>query len=534
MDRIRKVLDIATEKQQKEFDSVFIICGAEGCLSGDTLISINRAKLGRKITLKRLYNQYNGNPDRIIEKNRFYDFSIPTFVRSFNGRQVRLHKLKNVFYSGKKMLYKIILSDGKEIKATSTHKFLTKEGWIELSKLNIGQEVMTDNFKTLKKGDNGNTKIKLYDIQLTTKYHPYSSRGRVEVHRLIYESRINNLKFREYLDILLNDKDKSQKLTFINPNIYHIHHKDECHYNNSIENLELMKKEDHAKLHSINNYLELLQWIPIPTKIISITEAGIEDTYDIECEEPYHNFVANGIIVHNSSKSHLGLQCMDYLKGNVDDISLDQADFVESLQRAEDNGVVVFDEAGDGLFSRDFASSMSKQLVKTFMVIRAKKLITFLILPSFFMIDVYFRRHRVRGLFYVYKRGRTAFFDKRKIAKIIAYGEKGQNMWVARPTFYDNYPIYAGHLLEEYKKKKTRKINETLFSMKISNSKPDTKTSQIKGLILKGLKNKDICNLTSSNPQFISSIRRSLKQELMRQSYKTQPKDLEVNYEEAE
>lgn len=221
-----------------------------------------------------------------------------------------------------------------------------------------------------------------------------------------------------------------------------------------------------------------------------------------------------------SSKSHLGLQCMDYLKGSINNISLDQNDFIDSLQKSEDNDVIIFDEAGDGLFSRDFATSMSKQLVKTFMVIRAKKLITFLILPSFFMIDAYFRRHRVRGIFFVYKRGKVAFFDKKKIEKIIAYGEKSQNMWVTKPSFYDTYPIYSGSLLEDYKKKKATKINETLISMKISNVKPDSKTSNIKSMILKGFRNRDINYMTGSTPQFVSAIRRGMKHELVKNGYK--------------
>lgn len=35
-------------------------------------------------------------------------------------------------------------------------------------------------------------------------------------------------------------------------------------------------------------------------KVKSITYVGKEETYDIEVEGPYHNFVANGIVVHNS------------------------------------------------------------------------------------------------------------------------------------------------------------------------------------------------------------------------------------------
>ena len=35
----------------------------------------------------------------------------------------------------------------------------------------------------------------------------------------------------------------------------------------------------------------------------SIDYVGMRETYDIEVEGPYHNFVANGFIVHNSRNS---------------------------------------------------------------------------------------------------------------------------------------------------------------------------------------------------------------------------------------
>jgi len=37
-------------------------------------------------------------------------------------------------------------------------------------------------------------------------------------------------------------------------------------------------------------------------EIISIEECGVEDVYDIEMKAPYHNYVANGFVVHNSQR----------------------------------------------------------------------------------------------------------------------------------------------------------------------------------------------------------------------------------------
>jgi thymidylate synthase (FAD) len=42
------------------------------------------------------------------------------------------------------------------------------------------------------------------------------------------------------------------------------------------------------------------------SKITSIEKIGVEDTYDIEVDNKYHNFVANGVVVHNSANSLSG------------------------------------------------------------------------------------------------------------------------------------------------------------------------------------------------------------------------------------
>jgi thymidylate synthase (FAD) len=38
-------------------------------------------------------------------------------------------------------------------------------------------------------------------------------------------------------------------------------------------------------------------------RVVSVTYAGEQETYDIEMEGPHHNFVANGIVTHNSQLS---------------------------------------------------------------------------------------------------------------------------------------------------------------------------------------------------------------------------------------
>lgn len=71
--------------------------------------------------------------------------------------------------------------------------------------------------------------------------------------------------------------------------------------NDTLENLEICTKEEHAKLHS-NNIINHKQYIQ-KKKIIRIEKHNELMTYDISVESPNNNFSANNIIVHNCDNS---------------------------------------------------------------------------------------------------------------------------------------------------------------------------------------------------------------------------------------
>jgi hypothetical protein len=274
--------------------------GQSGCLSGDTLIKVNRGEGCRTYPLHRFYKNYKG---LFSNWRKNFDLSIPSFIRSFNGEEIRLNKIKSVIYSGKKEVYKLTLENGLSIKATKEHKFMTRDnGWMELQNLK-DKEIMCD---TLNPEKCKRKRLKLRDISLSVgKNHPNNLQPnrKISVHTLIYEASINNLSFLDYLDILLNEPERCKKLNYINPETHIIHHKDGCHYNNSIDNLELLPKNEHYLKHNL--YTNFSQGSPKFSKVLNIEYVAEEDTYDIECEAPHHNFVANGIVVHNSGKTLL-------------------------------------------------------------------------------------------------------------------------------------------------------------------------------------------------------------------------------------
>lgn len=184
-------------KYQKNFALFFEM----GCLAAHCIIKINRAGKASKISIEDLYRRFNSV--ELSENMPGWDLTIPSFVRSFNGTRVQLHKIKGVFRSGVKKCIALKISGQPVLYCTGDHRILTDSGWISAQDLCIGQLVAVDVLK------------------------------------------------------------KWQKK-------------------------------------------RILSYKPVE----SIEDGGLQMTYDIECENPHHNFVANNIVVHNSGKTATSLQMM--------------------------------------------------------------------------------------------------------------------------------------------------------------------------------------------------------------------------------
>lgn len=54
--------------------------------------------------------------------------------------------------------------------------------------------------------------------------------------------------------------------------------------------------------------------LPKQSEIVSIEDGGVTDVYDLCMKAPHHNFVVNGVVVHNSGKTMSVLWAFDYLR----------------------------------------------------------------------------------------------------------------------------------------------------------------------------------------------------------------------------
>ena len=386
-----KICDSIVDRVQKrKQDILMLFDGREGCLSGDTIINVSRNKVSRKYTIKQLYEKLNAKYEEGKRPYKQWDLKTPCFVRSFNGEEIRLNRLIGATSSGKKEVYELTLENGRKINATKTHRFMTEDGWKELSKLSTKDNIMCDK---LNANSNGRKRIKLYDVLLKVPLHPYCNIGeRVEVHRLIYESYINNLKFTTYLDILLNEEEVIKTLKFVNPQETCIHHKDGNHYNNSINNLELKKRDEHSFLHSITGYKNFNQGTPFFSKVKQIINLGVKETYDLQCEAPHHNFVANGMIVHNSGKTNASVAMAYYIgkksgrKFGVENMFFDLDAMIKFAGSTKEQ-IILWDEAALGGLSSDWSNKSQRKLKAMLMVCRKLRHVFLFNVPRFYRLN---------------------------------------------------------------------------------------------------------------------------------------------------
>lgn len=174
--------------------------GPPGCLSGDTILEIRRAKRNssRPITLADAYAKFHGIPvtqvvrrvDRVkpeVKRQRGWDPSIPCFIMSYKGDRVGYHRIVDIIQSGIKQTFTLTASNGRVLRGTAEHPFRVPdgtpkadhEGFVKLADLEPGDKVLVRTDKSLPKGRiNRPDRKTVYGIQ----YNPGDVQvGEVEV-----------------------------------------------------------------------------------------------------------------------------------------------------------------------------------------------------------------------------------------------------------------------------------------------------------------------------------------------------------------
>lgn len=328
---------------------VIEVYGPEACLFEDTFIQYETIRKDTKErinhkggTIKKLYERFK-NVEGIDKRsfNRQYKAEDLEYkVSSINEEDcIFTNEVLDVVKSGKKECFEVtakIKNKEYKIQASKDHKFYVGDGkYKPLEDLNEGDFVFIhDSFRN-KKGIKKTVRAK----EILTKNHPdpkctkKTVNGKYEyyrnyVYKLVVEAYMNDLTLDEYIEVLNSDDlERIKNLKYVDSSLYDIHHVDGDRNNNSIENLEILKKSDHYRHHALENHNNL-RFIAKPAEIVSIENKGVKETYDIRCYSPYNNYVANNFVVHNSGKTSMALTALGNVQregGNCVFIDVEQA-----------------------------------------------------------------------------------------------------------------------------------------------------------------------------------------------------------------
>lgn len=281
--------------------SEFALLAEMGCVTGDTEIKVNRAGSSRVYKIR----------DLVSPKDPRWDTSIPNMVRSLNEetQTIQLNESLKVFYTGYKKVFEVTLMDGKKIKATGNHRIKTKNSWCQVKHLVPGKTlVAVDNQsrhqkkQTLKDFAKPRYNLRQVGINYKGGHLVKNNSGKTvrrrELHILVYEAYHNNMTLETYIASTKNDPDS---LKVVDSSKYHIHHIDHNPKNNSIANLRKMKSKDHLREHGDSTHFG--HGLVSYSKVNSIRDMGYDYVFDMTCNDPHNNYVANGIVIHNCGKT---------------------------------------------------------------------------------------------------------------------------------------------------------------------------------------------------------------------------------------
>lgn len=285
------------------------LIGPPGCLDGSNVLNVRRGKRnsGRPIRLDEFYAKFNGIP---VRRNRRYAEDLPAFVHSFepDTQRVFYNQVLSITEAGVRPRLRLLTETGEKAIVTPDHPILLEEGQF------VAAEDLQPSSRLLVRGTmrprpherkQGRKSRVLVEEGLTF----YSSGWRKEIydpeidrvysykrqHRavLVMEAEMNSLTYADYLHRLNTDPGSSGLLTV--PSGYVVHYKDHDPTNDTLSNLEVIRKTEHDRDHNDQTKFNV-EYTRVAV-VDHIEPLGHEMTYDVRMAEPAQNLVINERII---------------------------------------------------------------------------------------------------------------------------------------------------------------------------------------------------------------------------------------------
>jgi thymidylate synthase (FAD) len=321
------------------------------CVAGDTKLLVLKEDGGiaSKRTIAQLHQLWQDDPDAVRRLR----------IRSLDEERncYTANHIDAVISSGIKPVFLVTLADGKTIRCTKEHRILSVNGWRELGDLAVGDKVMVNGRATADAPTTYQNKEWLqerFERGITPKEIAMEAGVSVEAikkwayhYGLTWTHRQWNKGIRYRLNI--SDAERARRrqhaatvlaaipkpqgpkhaawkadlapevraynwLKYARPQLLKAvdyrcvdcgdrHPKLHCHHVLPVEarpdlgceasNIRVLCPRCHKRTHALAAH---------PVRIIAIEPAGECATYDIAMQAPHHNFVADGIVVHNSMR----------------------------------------------------------------------------------------------------------------------------------------------------------------------------------------------------------------------------------------
>lgn len=304
------------------------IMGPEACLDAETFVQFTTwAPDGSRMnskggTIERLWERFHGKSLGGDRRGKDRQETVGEYTAPCMNEEGRIfhNRVVDVVKTGSKECFELLTESGQRIVATGDHRFWVGHRFLPLSKLREGGTVYVHNRTPFTGTEAEDPTHRAYH---TVKFHPVAGKHEVTpvnertrtvrtytYHRLlrsraVVEAQLNKLSLSDYLDKLNGDPDELDGFQFLTRDT-HVHHKDEDVTNDDPSNLVAIEGNEHNRKHAEQNQNNL-RFVVVPDEIVSIEPVGSRETYDLKMFAPFNNYVANGIVVHNSGKTSLAL-----------------------------------------------------------------------------------------------------------------------------------------------------------------------------------------------------------------------------------
>ena len=305
--------------------NTFLVYGDSRCISGDAFIryqvrtpegELQNSKGG---TLSRLFHRFHRlkHPGKgSYQRKQTLDavFWAPSMTE---GGRIFQNKILDVLDSGERECVRVRTVGGLELICTPDHPIATSEtafGFVHAAELKVGSTILTH--KNVWWTPELEERERVNRPEIMVKHHPVAAtkvvrdmaRGYENVYkritraRAVYEAHWNGLTLEAYIT-RLNDGELDG-LKFLSRDV-DVHHKDENKLNDVPENLVALSHAEHSREHFVlpNGRPRCGSHIAVDDVVSSVEPAGKHQTYDIKMAAPFHNFVADDFVVHNSGKT---------------------------------------------------------------------------------------------------------------------------------------------------------------------------------------------------------------------------------------